>query len=89
MIGLITPDTKQTGKRSAGNPHAAFDVAGVGNVTMVCRTAVHRESDGITTDAYRARACSRPYLRGPGGRKAAWLLGSYVSIGTDKRPCGD
>jgi hypothetical protein len=66
MIGLITPDTKQTGKRSAGNPHAAFDVAGVGNVTMVCRTAVHRESDGITTDAYRARACSRPYLRGAG-----------------------
>jgi len=34
--------------------------------TMVCRTAVHRESDGITTDAYRARACSRPYLRGAG-----------------------
>jgi RNA-directed DNA polymerase len=26
---------KQTGKRSAGKPHAAFDVAGVGNVTMV------------------------------------------------------
>ena len=61
MIGLITPDMKQTGKRSAGNPHAAFDVAGAGNVTMVCRTAVHRESDGITTGAYRARACSRPY----------------------------
>jgi hypothetical protein len=26
---------KQTGKRSAGKPHAAFDVAGAGNVTMV------------------------------------------------------
>jgi len=35
LIGLITPDTKQTGKRSAGKPHAAFDVAGAGNVTMV------------------------------------------------------
>jgi len=26
---------KQAGKRSAGKPHAAFDVAGAGNVTMV------------------------------------------------------
>jgi hypothetical protein len=25
------------------------------------RTAVQSESDGITTGAYRARACSRPY----------------------------
>ena len=35
MIGLITLGMKQTGKRSAGKPHAAFDVAGAGNVTMV------------------------------------------------------
>jgi hypothetical protein len=35
MIGRITPGMKQTGKRSAGKPHAAFDVAGAGNVTMV------------------------------------------------------
>jgi hypothetical protein len=34
MIGLITLDVKQAGKRSAGKPHAAFDVAGAGNVTM-------------------------------------------------------
>jgi hypothetical protein len=26
---------KQAGKRSAGKPHAAFDVAGAGNVAMV------------------------------------------------------
>jgi hypothetical protein len=26
---------KQTGKRRAGKPHAAFDVAGAGNVAMV------------------------------------------------------
>ena len=31
MIGPINLDTKLTGKRSAGNPHAAFDVAGAGN----------------------------------------------------------
>jgi hypothetical protein len=35
VIGPITLDMKQTGKRSAGKPHAAFDVAGIGNVTMV------------------------------------------------------
>jgi hypothetical protein len=34
VIGLITIGMKQTGKRSAGKPHAAFEVAGVGNVTM-------------------------------------------------------
>jgi hypothetical protein len=31
---------------------------------------------------------SRPVLRGPGGRKAAWLLGSYrfvFRVSTDKR----
>src|ERR1700758_5087727 len=31
-IGPITLEVKQTGERSAGNPHAAFDVAGAGNV---------------------------------------------------------
>ena len=31
-IGPISRDTKQTGERSAGKPHAAFDVAGAGNV---------------------------------------------------------
>src|SRR5215468_812824 len=30
--GPITLEVKQTGERSAGNPHAAFDVAGAGNV---------------------------------------------------------
>jgi hypothetical protein len=31
-IGPINLDVKQMGERSAGNPHAAFDVAGAGNV---------------------------------------------------------
>jgi hypothetical protein len=35
MIGPITSGMKQTGKRSAEKPHAAFDVAGAGDVTMV------------------------------------------------------
>ena len=34
MIGRITLDAKQTGERSAGKPHAAFDVEGAGTVTM-------------------------------------------------------
>lgn len=33
MIGPINLDEKLSGKRSAGNPHAAFEVAGAGNVT--------------------------------------------------------
>lgn len=32
-IGLINLNMKHTGERSAGNPPAAFDVAGAGNVT--------------------------------------------------------
>jgi len=31
-ISLINLGMKPTGERSAGKPHAAFDVAGVGNV---------------------------------------------------------
>ena len=32
--GPIPLETKRAGKRSAGNPHTAFDAAGAGNVTM-------------------------------------------------------
>src|ERR1022692_3737194 len=32
--GPISHGPKQTGERSAGNPHATFDVAGAGNVIM-------------------------------------------------------
>ena len=35
LVGHLTLDMKRTRKRSAGKPHAAFDVAGAGNVTMV------------------------------------------------------
>jgi len=33
-IGLITLDVKSAGARSAGNPHATCDVAGVGDGTF-------------------------------------------------------
>src|SRR3954467_8605117 len=34
MIGPITLGMKRTGKPGAGEPHAGFDVAGAGDVTM-------------------------------------------------------
>ncbi len=34
LIGLITLQVKLPGKPSVGNPHAGFDEAGAGNVTM-------------------------------------------------------
>ena len=34
MIGHISFDMKVLGERSAGNPHATFDVAGVGSGEM-------------------------------------------------------
>ena len=37
-IGPITLGEKCAGKRSAGNPHAAFDVAGAGNGATASRT---------------------------------------------------
>src|ERR1019366_911216 len=39
LIGPITLDAKHAGKRSAGNPHAPFDVAGAGNVKMAAGPA--------------------------------------------------
>jgi len=45
MIGQISFWVKLTRKRSAGNPHAAFDVAGAGNVLKL----------------FQWRASSRPY----------------------------
>jgi hypothetical protein len=55
-IGPITLEVKQTGERSAGNPHAAFDVAGAGNAarSRYCDT---RRRKGETR-----RASPRPYL---------------------------
>ena len=35
-IGRITLDENMTGKRSAGNPHAAFDEAGAAEACLLC-----------------------------------------------------
>ena len=61
MIGLITLGTRQTGKRSAGKPHAAFDVAGAGNVTMVAGLRSIAKAMELPPEP-NVRACSRPYL---------------------------
>src|SRR6185437_7176226 len=68
-IGPINLDAKQTGERSAGNPHAAFDVAGTGNVawSRCCDTRRRKsETTGNTNFDLTRRACPRPYRRGVG-----------------------
>ena len=47
MIGPINLDTKWTGARSAGDPHAACDREGAGDGSMASRTEVSR-SKGTT-----------------------------------------
>jgi hypothetical protein len=51
-IGPISLDVKQMGERSAGNPHAAFDAEGAGNVA------------GSKCFDPSRRASPRPYLCG-------------------------
>ncbi len=61
MIGLITLGAKQAGKRSAGNPHAAFDVAGAGNVIMAAGLRAIAKAVELPPAPVGARASSRPY----------------------------
>src|SRR5262249_60475005 len=68
-MGLITLDVKGAGARSAGNPHATCDVAGVGN--------------GIFTEDLRASA--RPYraadpFKTGMGTPATSVLPAYIFI---------
>ncbi len=63
-IGPITLGAKQTGERSAGNPHAAFDEAGAGNVARPrsCDTRRRKsEPTGNTNFGLNRRASPRPY----------------------------
>ena len=63
MIRLINLEMKCAGTRSAGNPHAACDVAGAGNgITNIPRRA-RRGKPRIQTRAVLSgyRASSRPY----------------------------
>src|SRR5260370_21123261 len=70
-IGPITLEAKQTGERSARNPHAAFDEAGAGNVAWPrwCDTRNRKsEPTGNTNFGLNPRASPPPHLRG--GRSA-------------------
>src|SRR5215475_8925723 len=48
VIGPISPEVKQMGARSAGNPHAAHDVEGAGNVARSgCLGQLARQSSTL------------------------------------------
>src|SRR5262249_18296250 len=69
-IGPITLEVKQTGERSAGNLHAAFDVAGAGNAARsgYCETRKRKgQTTGNTNIDLNRRASPRPYLGEPRG----------------------
>ncbi len=63
MIGLINLGMKCAGTRSAGNPHAACDVAGAGNgITNIPSRARRGKPRIQTRDVLSGyRASSRPY----------------------------
>src|SRR5271165_707167 len=64
-IGPISLGAKQTGERSAGNPHAAFDAAEAGNAARSrwCDTRRRKsEPTGNTNFDLNRRASPRPYV---------------------------
>ena len=68
-IGHINSGMKQTGKPSAGNPHAGFDEAGAGNRLTVWLVRHSQRKRGATDrpDLRSDGASPRPYLREAGG----------------------
>src|ERR1700746_4076932 len=66
--GPISPEVKQMGARSAGNPHAACDVEGAGNVARSgCLGQLARQSSTLPGKAVlRPVACDQ--VRGARGR---------------------
>ena len=64
MIGLITLEMKQAGERSAGNPLAAFEVAGTGNVarSRYCGTRRRKgePTENTNTDLNRLDPVAEP-----------------------------
>ena len=61
MIGPINFGMKLSGKRSTGNPYAAFEEAGAGNVTKGVRLRTVVKATGNTLNPKGKRASSRPY----------------------------
>ena len=55
-IGPISLDVKQMGERSAGNPHAAFDAEGAGNVARSKLFGLNRRA---SPRPYHGRALNR------------------------------
>src|SRR5215475_10457805 len=85
-MGPINLGVKQTGERRAGNPHAAFEVAGAGNVawSRCCDTRRRKsESTGNTNFDLNRRASLRPYLREVGVKVLDLLTRS--DLNTTKR----
>ena len=76
LIGRITLGMKQAGVRSAGNPHAAYDVAEAGN-GVKGRTEAPGDGESLRPTATSRpcgyRASFRPYLRGRGDSDATPL----------------
>ncbi len=70
MIGLINLGMKCAGTRSAGNPHAACDVAGAGNGVTDIPSRARRGKPRIQTRDILSdyRASSRPYQVSRGKR---------------------
>ena len=88
LIGRITLGMKRAGVRRAGNPHAAYDVAGVGNgVTGRTEAPACGESrrQTATPRPYGYRASFRPYLRGLGGSNPARLPGASQNCASSRR----
>src|SRR5689334_14810969 len=87
MIGPISPDVKQMGARSAGNPHAACDVEGAGNVARSgCLGQLARQSSTLPGKAVlRPVACDQvrgARARGQGTETVAklWRLGRLAAL---------
>jgi len=75
-IGFINLDEKLSGKRSAGNPHAAFDEAGAGNVTKGVGLRTAAKAADNPRPLKGKRASSRPYC---GGGRVTFALRLIVS----------
>src|SRR5438445_5541714 len=93
QIGPINLGVKQTGERRAGNPHAAFEVAEIGNVAWSrwCDTRRRKgETTGNTNFDLHRRASLRPYqsMHGPGRQSLTGSLLAPASAAGPPRGCG-
>ena len=70
-IGPITLDAKRAGKPGAGEPHAGFDVAGAGDVTMGAGLRPIAKAMEEPPDPTVRRASPRPYRRAGSGNGAS------------------